>query len=107
MVKAGIIYLIEKIWTAPMENEVDNAVGYKPFGYADSEDEARRFCENGRMYTKSDCWAIFGEEPEYRYLQIEQINSVCGKPCDELRTSCDKCKAEYDKWEESQQQADL
>lgn len=43
----------------------------------------------------------------FNFLQPTIISSACGKPCDELRTACDKCKAEYYKWARSQPQNDL
>lgn len=67
----------------------------------------------------------FGENPsvdfakaleameEYAQMKVNELNksdvisSVCGNPCDELRTACDKCKAEYYKWAETQPQTDL
>lgn len=48
---------------------------------------------------------IAGYEAALRIHNV--ISSVCGKPCDELRTACDKCKADYYKWAGSQPQTDL
>jgi len=47
-------YLIERLWIDPMENR--NADGYEPFGYVDTEEEAKEECSKGRMYNEKDCW---------------------------------------------------
>ena len=47
------------------------------------------------------------EEQAEQLRKHAVISSVCGKPCDELRTACDKCKAEYYEWAGSQPQTDL
>lgn len=65
------IFLIEKIWFDSMENEVGSAVGYSPFGFVDTEDEAKQFCDKGRICTKKDCWAVWGEQKEYKYSEVK------------------------------------
>lgn len=69
-----MIYLIEKIWCDYLENSVHRAVGYDVIGYVLSEEEAKTFCEKGRMLTSKDCWAIMGLEPEYRYKEVSQLS---------------------------------
>jgi len=68
-----LVFLIEKIWTDSMENEVSAAVGYVPYGYALTEELAKSFCDKGKQYTKKDCWAIMSPMPEYRYNTLKQV----------------------------------
>jgi len=72
------IFLIKKIWFDSMENEVGSAVGYSPFGFVDTEDEAKIFCEKGRICTKKDCWAVYGEKKEYKYLEVKYCGQQLG-----------------------------
>jgi hypothetical protein len=65
------IFLIEKIWFDSMENEVGSAVGYSPFGFVDTEDEAKTICDKGRIFTKKDCWAVWDEKKEYKYSEVK------------------------------------
>lgn len=64
------VWLIERIWFDSMENEIDSAVGYSPFGYVENEEKAKDFCKRGKICTKKDCWAVYGEVPEYRYKEV-------------------------------------
>ena len=66
------IFLIEKLWLDSMENNIDSAKGYKPIGFVTNEKEAIDICNNGKIYTSKDCWAIFGEEKEFRYIKIDK-----------------------------------
>jgi len=52
-------------------------------------------------------WSNIAEELVKLFCQPAVISSVCGKPCDELRTACKQCTDEYYKWAESQPQTDL
>ena len=74
------IFLIEKIWFNTMENDAGSAVGYSPFGFVNTEDEAKQFCDKGRICTQKDCWAIWGEQKEYKYSEIKYCNK---------KTNCD------------------
>ena len=65
------IFLIEKIWFNSMENEVGSAVGYSPFGFVDTEDEAKLFCDKGRIFTNKDCWAVWSKQKEYKYSEVK------------------------------------
>ena len=65
------VFLIEKIWLDSMENEIASAKGYKPYGFVNTEEEAISFCNKGKTYTSKDCWAIFEEEKEFRYLSVQ------------------------------------
>jgi|WetSurMetagenome_2_1015567.scaffolds.fasta_scaffold14626_6 hypothetical protein len=58
-----------------MENR--NAYGYSPFGYVKTEEEAKNICDNSRLLTEEDCWALkyAGSMKEYRYKEIKEINS--------------------------------
>jgi hypothetical protein len=65
------VFLIEKIWLDSLENEIGSAKGYLPFGYVNSEKEAVEFCNSGRIYTSKDCWAVSGEEKQFRYRKLQ------------------------------------
>ena len=52
-----MIFLIEKLWTDPMENELSAAAGYSVEGYVKTENEARCIVKEGGEY-KYSCWAI-------------------------------------------------
>lgn len=69
-----MIYLIEEIWTDRSENSVSSAVGYKTIGYIKSKKDATFFVENGRTFTKSDCWAISRDMPQYRLKCINKVD---------------------------------
>jgi len=70
------IFLIEKIWTDSMENEIDSAVGYDSWGYMTNEKNAKEFCEKGKTFTQNDCWAIRENMPEYRYRKILKVRPI-------------------------------
>ncbi len=65
------IFLIEKIWIDSWENEIGRAVGYLPHCFANTKEEAEEFCSKGRIYTRKDCWAIYGAQPEYKYSELK------------------------------------
>ena len=65
------IWLIKQIWLDSMENQMDSAVGYSPFGYVESEIKAKDFCNKGKTYTSKDCWAVCGEQPQYKYKEVK------------------------------------
>lgn len=65
------IWLIERIWFNSLENEINSAVGYSPFGYVENEEKAKEFCKKGKICTQEDCWAVYKEKPEYRYKEIK------------------------------------
>ncbi len=67
------MYLIEEIWTDRSENSYDKAVGYNAIGYVETLEEAEQIISNGRFYTKSDCWAIFNNMPQYRFKELLKI----------------------------------
>jgi hypothetical protein len=66
-------YLIERLWIDPMENR--NADGYEPFGYVDTEEEAKEECSKGRMYNEKDCWSLFADTPQYRYRELKHLTN--------------------------------
>lgn len=70
------IFLIEKGWIDPMEN--DKAMGYTLHSYTNTEDEAKTFCESKGYWTEDDCWEvcyIVGRKmPKYRYKEINLLN---------------------------------
>jgi len=67
------IYIIEKLWTDSMENEVSNARGYSSYGFFDTYEEANEFRNKGKVYTQADCWAITGEANEYLVKQLPRL----------------------------------
>ncbi len=69
------MYLIERIWTDFLENHYINAVGYNVIGYVETLEEAESIVKNGRTYTRSDCWAISNEIPQYRYKTIPKLEA--------------------------------
>jgi hypothetical protein len=64
------IYIISKIWTDSWENQSSNAVGYKDIGFVYTKEEAKIFCDKGRIFTKKDCWAITNELSEFKYNKV-------------------------------------
>jgi hypothetical protein len=56
-----------------MENR--NADGYEPFGYVDTEEEAKEECSKGRMYNEKDCWSLFADTPQYRYRELKHLTN--------------------------------
>lgn len=68
-----MIYLIEEIWTDWMENRRSDAVGYKPIGYVQTEEDALAIVASGKMCTKEDCWACGTGMPQFRYKEIKRL----------------------------------
>lgn len=67
------VYLIEEIWINPLNNDVSSAVGYGPHGFVYPESIAQKICNEGRKYTKKDCWAINDTLPQFRYELFSKI----------------------------------
>ena len=67
------IFLIERIWISPIENEYASALGYEPYGFINTHSEAMIFCDTGKKYTQKDCWAISGEMPEYKFKPLAKV----------------------------------
>ena len=55
------MYLIERLWTDPMENR--NAHGYKMEGYISSVSDAERYCKNQGTLTQESCWSFRSDMP--------------------------------------------
>lgn len=72
------MYLIEKIWIDSLENSYERAVGYNVIGYVETLEEAESIVKNGSTYTKSNCWAISKEMPQYRYKTIPKLEAENG-----------------------------
>ena len=71
------VYIIERIWTASLENDVDRALGYRQEGFVEDEETAKRICEAAGM-TRQKCWAMFGKSmPELRY---HMVSSYAAEP---------------------------
>jgi len=74
-----MIYLIEKGWIDPMENR--KADGYDPYAYANTEEEAKKFCESKGYWSAGDCWSIGIQPwnypdkimPKYRYKALKHL----------------------------------
>ena len=71
-----VIYVIKSIWMSPLENRVNDAVGYNDIGYVYDESIAKFICARGAICTKEDCWAIFGEKPQFIYQRLELFNQT-------------------------------
>ena len=58
-----------------MEN--NNADGYTPFAFTESEEEAKEFCINCGFWTVRDCWSIQyhpgGIMPKYKYTELPPL----------------------------------
>jgi hypothetical protein len=61
------IFVVEKGWIDPMENQVNSAIGYNPHGYFLTEEEALKFCREQGYWTNKDCWAIPYKMDKYIY----------------------------------------
>jgi len=64
------VFLIEQIRLDPSENESARAVRYEPEGWVSTEQEAQGIVNKGGTFRKSDCWAIIGKMPEFRYKKL-------------------------------------
>jgi hypothetical protein len=65
------IYLIRRIWIDPLENRVSDAVGWQIVGYVYDVNVASELYQNGRLFTKADCWAITEPAHEFIYEEVE------------------------------------
>lgn len=73
-----MIYLILKLSLDPFENNSSEAFKYLPHTYVTSEEEAKKICEESRIYTQKDCWCIhswMGEVRELIWKKIEKNDS--------------------------------
>lgn len=66
------VFLIEQVYLDCMENEIGSAVKFIPYGFVLTEEEAKAFCDKGKVYTNDDCWAVYKELKEYRYKEIKR-----------------------------------
>lgn len=64
------MFLIEKAWSDPMENEVSSAFGYEPFAVTGSELEAKEFCNTGGVVGDNFGWAAPVGSPVFRYCEV-------------------------------------
>lgn len=69
-----MIFLIEKLWTDSLENEVNGAYGYDPHSYVDLEETAIRIVKDGGIVDKKQCWAFIRNMPMYKYTKINKYN---------------------------------
>jgi hypothetical protein len=69
------IFLIERMWLDPLENESCRAMGYECFRYVETLEEAEKFCKESSKLTNKDCWAIGRnkELPRFRYKEIKNL----------------------------------
>lgn len=63
------IYLIERLWTDPLENDAGAAFGYSPEGFATSSAEAELLVAEAGVYSGS-CWALHGTTPQVRRMKL-------------------------------------
>lgn len=66
------IFVIFKITCDPMENH--DPIKDVPVGFVHSEDEAKKICEDGGTVKKTDCWAFWGNEPNFTYKKVTELN---------------------------------
>lgn len=67
------IFLISKLWLDPLENEVNSAYGYKPYGFVTTEAEANKLVSESRLFSTKDCWALMGPTREFIYEEIKRL----------------------------------
>ena len=72
-VQTETLYVIEKLWLDPLENEVGSSYGYKIIGYVEHEEEARLYVIKGRTFTKKDCWSLLTPTPEFQYRAVKKL----------------------------------
>lgn len=66
------IWVIEKLWTDNLENDVDSARGYEMVGFVETEEQAKSIIDNGGMYT-GICWAVSPNTPNFRSRLIYKL----------------------------------
>lgn len=70
-----MIYIIKKIWIAPMEDLSTDAVGYEVIGYVKTEEEAQDLISGCRVFNVNDCWAIKGQMLEYMWESFPELDT--------------------------------
>jgi len=70
------IFLIEEGWVDPMENR--DADGYKPIGFVNTLEEAKKIVNEGGHYTPEDCWSVAylpynGIMPKFKYTKLHKL----------------------------------
>ena len=69
-----MIYVIEELWTDPMENDRSLAMGYKPIGYVTHEDAAKIKCAD--KFVEGAGWPIERGQrrPMFRYYRLDPVS---------------------------------
>lgn len=67
-----VIWLIEKLWTDSLENEVSAVAGYAPAGFVLTEAEADTLIREAGNFT-GKCWALNHPTPILRKRKIERL----------------------------------
>ena len=73
------IYVIEKVWTDSWENTTGGAIGYVPFAYVTSKDDAIKICKDSKMLTSKDCWAIGDPIHSLRYKEVKEFHTIVSR----------------------------
>lgn len=63
------VWLMQKLWTDPMENHPSKAMGYDNAGVVVSESEANRIIEEGG-FIEDKGWPIMGKAPKYKKRRL-------------------------------------
>ena len=66
------VWVIEKLWTDWMENDVHAAQGYKLEGYCASEAAADALIAEAGVY-QGECWAVAPSTPVRRKVKLKLL----------------------------------
>lgn len=70
-----MVFIIKEQMLDSLENSPSNALYKNIVGYVPTEEEAKRYCLQGKHYTNKDCWAIRGEDilPQYTFTPLVEL----------------------------------
>ena len=67
------IYVIEELWTDPMENDFNAALGYKAIGYVVGIDRANQLVQEAG-FNDHRGWPILGRKiPKRKMIKLEEL----------------------------------
>ena len=71
------IFLIEKSWIDPLENNTSRTWGFTLFAWTHCELIAKAHCEAKGFWTERDCWGVGylknKQLPKFRYTRVRQL----------------------------------
>lgn len=70
------IYLIQKVWTDSMENNLSDAIGYNTLGYVKTKEEADKIVEIGGTMESSSWPPIKKGENRIVYKELKEIDTI-------------------------------